>query len=139
MARLEPVRGSYARYQMIQPLSWQVNGASAPTVLRDGTNVNTATGKMFSVTRVSAGLFTVTLTKAPWPQRPFFYPTVEQGAAPTAAVRAHYVKNSWNATNRTFQVQVLTSSTNTASDGDAGDRVSVLLMGGLSSPGVDPA
>jgi hypothetical protein len=132
--------GSYAHSLMQQPMGFQLNGAAAPTVFRDGTNVASAK-KMVSITRVSAGLYTIQLdAKTPWPELPFIYPHIEQAAAPVAPCKVVYVKGSYSKATRSFQVQVLlVGATLTASDGDAGDRVTVLLMGSVASPGTDPA
>lgn len=139
MPRIDPIRGSYAHEQIIQPLSFQVNGASAPTVLRDGTDVSVATGKLFSVTRASAGLYTIALdSDTPWPTRPFLVATVDQAAAPTAQVEARVVVGSYNPSTKSFQVQLITAA-GAASDGDAGDRVTVLVMGSYRTIGTDPA
>lgn len=142
MPKLNRELGSYAQQQMLQPLGFQLNGAGAPTVLRDGTNISTASGKLFTVSRVSAGLYTVTLsplTRA-WPVLPFVVPHIEQAAAPTAVCQVKYVKGSYSASAKTFQVQIQTvGTTPAASDGDAGDRVTILMMGGLGTSGIDPA
>lgn len=141
MPKLEAIDGSYAHSQMFQPLGFQLNLTAAPTIFRDGTNVSTASGKMVSVTRVSAGLYTVTLDqKTPWPEVPFVLPHIEQAAAPTAPCQIKYVKGSYNKVTRSFQVQIQTvGTTPAASDGDAGDRVTILLTGSITSVGTDPA
>lgn len=139
MPVLQNLHGSYARAQITQPLSFQLNGASAPTVLRDGTAVASATGKIFTVTRASAGLYTLTLERAVWPERPFVHVALEQAAAPTAHCQAHYVRDSYSASTRSFQVAVRTCAANAASDADAGDRICVSISGGISSAGKDPA
>lgn len=140
MPRIEKLLGSYGHGLMIQPVGFQLNGAGAPTILRDGTNVSTASGKMFSVARVSAGLFTITLDqKTPWPELPFIIPQLEQAAAPATPCKVRYVKGSYSKATRSFQVQVQTITTPTASDGDAADRCTILIMGGIASPGTDPA
>lgn len=138
MPVVRPLHGSYSYGQFRQTLSFQLNGASAPTVLRDGTAV-ASSRKMFTVARTSAGLYTLTLdSKSRWPVRPEVTVRIEQGATPTAQVLGHYVKGSYNATAKTLQVKVLTTA-NVASDGDATDRVSVTIEGSLGTAGVDPA
>lgn len=140
MAKLNRVLGTYAQQQMYQPLGFQLGASNS--VLRDGTNVTTASGKMFTVTRVSAGLYTIGLLAArgAWPTLPFILPVVEQAAAPTVPISVHYVKGSYSASARTFQVQVMTiGTTPAASDGDATDRVTIFFLGGIGSTGVDPA
>jgi hypothetical protein len=135
-----PLHGSYSPGLMVMNGGFQLNGASAPTVLRDGTKVSSAQ-KMFTVARVSAGLYTVTFnTQFPLPGLPFLHASLEQAAAPTADCTVHVVKNSWSLATRSFQVQVQTvGTTPAASDADAGDRVTFLMIGAIESPGVDPA
>lgn len=138
MPKLDRDMGTYAHQWMVQPLGFQLGASNS--VLRDGTNV-ASTGKMFTVTKVSTGLYTINLsTSTVWPTLPFILPVVEQAAAPTAPVTVHYVKGSYSKTARTFQVQVMTvGTTPAASDGDATDRVTILLSGGIGGPGIDPA
>lgn len=137
MPTLEKLKGTYAHSQMFQPVGFQLG--TPPTVFRDGTNVSSAK-KMVSVTRVSAGLYTVALdAKTPWPELPFIYPVLEQAAAPATPCKVRYVKGSWSKVTRSFQVQVQTITTPAASDGDATDRCTILIMGAIDSPGTDPA
>lgn len=140
MPELERGPRTYAHNQMEQPLGFQLNGAGAPTVLRDGTNVASAK-KIFTVVRTSIGLYTVSLdNKSVWPVFPFIYAQLEQAAAPTAPCTAKYVVNSYNAVARTFQIQVQTiGTTPAASDADAGNRITCLIKGGTDSVGQDPA
>lgn len=135
---LYPVIGAMAPAQFLMEGSFQLG--NPPTVLRDGTKVSSSQ-KMFTVTRVSAGLYTVAfITGFPVPARPFIYLTLEQAAAPVAPVKAHVVKASWSQSTRSFQIQVQTvGTTPAASDGDAGDRVSFLVIGGRNSSAEDPA
>ena len=117
---------------------FQLNGASAPTVLRDGSKVASAS-KKFTVVRNSAGNFTVTFTSGyPLPALPFIHVMLEQAAAPTADAYAFVVKSTWSQSTRSFQIQVQTLA-GAASDGDAGDRLTFLIVGSLISAGVDPA
>ena len=134
------LRGAYSVGQVLVLGGWQLNGASAPTVLRDGSKVSSAQ-KKFSVSRNSAGLYTVTFTSGyPLPALPFIDPKLEQAAAPSAPCKIHYVKNSWSTTTRSFQVQIQTvGTTPAASDADAGDRVTFWMYGSLMSAGTDPA
>ena len=138
MPKLEAVDGSYAHNQMIQPLGFQLGASNS--VLRDGTNVATASGKMFTVTKTSTGLYTIALAqKTPWPELPFILPVLEQAAAPTSVCKVRYVKGSYSKSTRSFQVQVTLVSTGAASDGDAGDRCTIFLVGSITSVGTDPA
>lgn len=135
-----PLRGSYSPAQSVMMGAFKTVTSGNPTVLRDGTKVS-ATQKMFSVTRVSAGLYTVTFTSGyPLPALPFIYATLHQAAAPTADAVLHVVRDSWNTSTRSFQLQIQTNGTTpAASDGDAGDVVSFLIVGALESVGQDPA
>lgn len=137
---LYPTRGSYSPQQVVMTGGFQLNGASAPTVLRDGTKVSSAQ-KMFTVTRVSAGLYTVTFIAGfPLPQLPFVQLTLEQAAAPTVPGKVHLVKGSWNPSTRVFQIQFQSvGTTPAASDLDAADRVHFEIRGAIESVGVDPA
>jgi len=137
---LYPLIGSYSPGQMVMAGGFQLNGSSAPTVLRDGTKVSSAQ-KMFTVSRVSAGLYTVTFIAGfPLPGLPFIDAKLSQAAAPTTPCKIHEVKGSWNASTRSFQVQIQTvGTTPAASDADAGDRVTFVVLGAVDSVGVDPA
>ncbi len=136
---LYPTLGTYSPGQMAMCGGFQL-GAAGATVLRDGTKVSSAQ-KMFTVTRVSAGLYTVTFTAGfPIPERPFVQLTLQQAAAPTVAGKAHEVKSSWSQTTRSFQIQIQSvGTTPAASDLDAGDRVNFRIEGAISSVGTDPA
>lgn len=136
---LYPDVGTYAPAQMHMAGGFQL-GAGGATVLRDGTKVTSAQ-KMFTVTRVSAGLYTVTFIAGfPIPALPFIQLTLAQAAAPATPGKVHEVKNSWNQSTRSFQLQVQTvGTTPAASDLDAGDRVTFLLHGSINSAGQDPA
>lgn len=135
-----PLHGSYSPSLNIMVGGFQLNGSSAPTVLRDGTKVSSSQ-KMFTVSRVSAGLYTVTFNSGfPLPGLPFLDAKIEQVAAPVAPCKAHVVVGSWSLSTRSFQIQVLTNAgTPAASDGDAGDRLTFVMLGAIDSPGVDPA
>lgn len=134
-----PLRGSYSPAQLTMNGSFQLNGASAPTVLRDGTKVSSSQ-KMFTVTRTSQGLYTVTFISGfPLPGLPFLFATIEQGATPTAAAYAYIVKGSWNTATRSFQIQLKTVAAAANTDADAGDRVTFEIKGAIESVGVDPA
>lgn len=135
---LYPDLGSYSPGQMHMLGGFQLG--ATPTVLRDGTRVASAS-KMFTVTRVSAGLYTVTFNdKFPIPARPFIQLTLQQAAAPVTPGRVHEVKASWSQSTRSFQIQCQTvGTTPAASDLDATDRVNFRVEGAISSAGEDPA
>src|SRR5574338_796291 len=116
---LYPLHGSYSPSQSVMIGAFKTVTSGNPTVLRDGTKVS-ASQKMFSVTRASAGLYTVTFAAGfPLPQLPFIYATLHQAAAPTADAVLHVVRDSWNVSTRSFQVQIQTNGTTpAASDGD---------------------
>lgn len=136
---LEPLKGTYSHGLIVLPGGFQLGASNS--VLRDGTNVSTASGKQFTVTKVSAGLYTVQFIAGfPIPERPFVFPSIHQAAAPTTPCKVHYVKGSWSQSTRSFQVQVMTvGTTPAASDGDAGDRIDFLVIGSILSVGTDPA
>jgi hypothetical protein len=136
--RLKPLRGSYSHGQVIQPGGFDLVSSGNPLHVRDGTY---ATSKLFTVTRTSAGRYTVTWTgRNPIPALPFVLPQIEQAATPTTPCQARYVVGSWNQSARTFEIAVDTvGTTPAASDGDAGDRVTFLVIGAWDRPGVDPA
>jgi hypothetical protein len=135
-----PLHGSYSPSQLVMVGAFKTVTSGNPTVLRDGTKVS-ASQKMFSVTRNSAGLYTVTFASGfPLPRLPFIYATLHQAAAPTNDAVLHVVRDSWNTSTRSFQVQIQTNGTTpAATDGDAGDVVSFMLVGAIDSVGVDPA
>src|SRR3569833_458856 len=97
MPKLDKINGSYAHMQIVQPLGFQLNGSSAPTVLRDGTKVATASGKLFTVVRTSIGLYTITLDqKTPWPEVPFILPHIAQVPSPTNICQIKEVRGSYS-------------------------------------------
>lgn len=143
MPEIVKLAGSHGFDQLLIPIGWQLNGASAPTVLRDGTYI-ASNEKMFTVVRTSIGLYTVSFAAdgAERPTLPFLFPHIAQGAPPTTPCQIKEVKNSWAYSNGVYSFQVHIESVGTtpaASDGDVGDRVTVFIMGGLKSPGIDPA
>lgn len=134
-----PLHGSYSPSQLIMSGSFQLNGDQAPSVLRDGTKVSSAQ-KMFTVSRASEGLYTVTFNDGyPIPERPFLHPSIEQATDAVTVCIVEVVKNSWSKSTRSFQLLVRDLSDGTASDGNAGDRVTFLIIGAIDSVGVDPA
>ncbi len=135
-----PLSGVYSTGQVMLLGAFKTVTSGNPTVLRDGSKVS-ASQKKFSVTRESAGLYTVKFTSN-WqlPVLPFIYATLHQAAAPTADAVLHVVRDSWSTATRSFQVQIQTNGTTpAASDGDVGDLVSFLIVGSRNSAGTDPA
>ena len=133
--KLEKELGSYSRWIVKEYLSFRTNGTDAPDRIRDGKS-----SLVLSVTRVSAGLFTVAVrTNRPTITRHIV--TVcdvgEINVPPTQACVAKYVEGSWSQSAGTFQVQVLNGVT--AVDPDSGCRINVTLTGAISSVGTDPA
>ena len=121
--------------------SFRINGTSTPDTIRDGNSKSVA-----SVTRVSAGLFTVKFDAGfPVPERLVnWHVELSQAANPTVWSRAHMVIDSWSQSTRSFQVQVLKSTAagdtaDAASDADDNDQVSWEIFGSISSVGTDPA
>src|SRR5690606_34968874 len=100
-----PLHGSYSPSQLVMVGAFKTVTTSNPTVLRDGTKV--ASGKkMFSVTRESTGLYTVKFASdLRVPQLPFILVSLHQAAAPTADAVAHVVRDSWNPSTKSFQIQ----------------------------------
>lgn len=115
--------------------SFRINGTSTPDGIRDGKS-----NYISSVARVSAGLFTVTLSSN-IPLLPqsivAAFVGIAQVAAPTQACRAAYVLDSYSAITRTFQVKCLDFDTPSAVDPDDNDQISFELVGSANSAGVD--
>lgn len=139
-AVLEPLWGSYSVGQLIQRGSFALG--TPPTVFRDGTSAS-QTHKLFSVTRVSTGLYTVAFVNGLiMPKLPDIWVDIEQNQPPTTPCTAAQVLGSWtySAGVYSFQVNVQTVGTTPAqSDGHAGDRVKFLVIGSITPPGIDPA
>lgn len=123
--------------------SFRINGTSDPDDVRDMNSNGIA-----SVTRGTAGLFTVTLASpenggfTAYPEKPFITAEIQQAANPTVWADARVVRDSWSQANRTFQVQVLTATAagntaDTASDADDNDVIVFELIGSISSQGTD--
>lgn len=136
--KLEKELGSYSRWIVKEYLSFRTNDVSAPDRIRDG-----KTGLVLSVTRVSAGLYTVALRT----DRPSITRHVavhvdlhEINSPPTIAAQVKYVDGSWNQSAGTFQVQVTSfASPPVQIDPDTGSRIAVTLTGSISSVGTDAA
>jgi hypothetical protein len=108
VAKLNPELGSYAQPGIVRINgSFQTNGASAPTVIRDGNS------KIVAVTRVSAGLYEVTLDASgfPIPQTPINILTGRHVlSSPVGVAQANYVGGSWSQSTRKFRIMVTTSA-----------------------------
>lgn len=120
---------------------FRLNGTSNPDNFRDGN-----TGDIESVTRNSIGNFTIKLRNTAG----FTLPTkllahdakLHQAANPTNWARAHYVKDSYSQSARTFQIQILQANATAdtadkASDADDNDLVSFCIEGCIDSIGTD--
>lgn len=137
--KLEKELGSYGKWVIHEYVSFRTNTTSAPDQIRDG-----KTGLVLSVTRVSAGLFTIALrTDRPSPVRHMVehvnlaFPA---NTAPTQTAIAGYVDGSWNQAAGTFQVLVTSAVASSAAvDPDAHARISITLTGSISSVGTDAA
>jgi hypothetical protein len=128
----QPDRGSYSRSVVTLRGSFQTNGASAPTVIRDG-----KAALIKSVVRESAGLFTVTFNDhGMLPSRLITERADLSVAAGGSAAQANVVDESYSQGDRT--VQIVTSSAGAAAD-TTGLRVNFELVGSVSSAGTDAA
>ena len=131
--------GSYGKYVVHEYISFRTNTTSAPDQIRDGNS-----GLVLSVTRVSAGLFTIAMrTDRPSPKRHMVehvnlaFPA---NTAPTQTAIAGYVDGSWNQVAGTFQVLVTSAVASSAAvDPDAHARISITLVGSINGVGTDPA
>lgn len=149
MPQISRDRGSYANGEVVRIFgSFQTNAATAPTVLRDGR------AALFSVVRVSAALYEITLNTGadayPIPERLIVEPRVwgAPAASPSVIGKWDYVAGSYNSTTRKFRIQftkigVLTAPTALAlsivTDADTGERVSFEIVGSINSAGTDVA
>lgn len=140
---LQPEKGSYGRYIIHERLSFRYNAdGDVLDRIRDG-----KTGLVKSVTRESAGLYTVKMRRDRLYVKDGKYitvhPSLSQVAAPTIYADVHYVEGSWQvvADGIEFQVQVMARATDAvaaaASDPDDGDRVSITLTGSYVTVGQD--
>lgn len=108
--KLTEEKGTYAQAGIIHIYgSFQTNGSSAPTVIRDGNSrLITGAGSSGSVVRTSAGLYTVTMD-GPCP-----IPSILLNAwvgnhclsSPTSMFNAYFVDGSYSTTTRSFQILV---------------------------------
>jgi hypothetical protein len=115
--------------------------------IRDGRSGIFTTGGA-SIVRNSAGLFTITLSnKCPAPKIEMTgWVTVEHAAGvPPIFLQGWIVKDSWNASTRSFQIQLLQLPVGAAyvqpavADPTANDRVVIEFTGTISDAGKDPA
>ncbi len=141
--QLQKELGSYGRYIIHERLSFRFN-STGPVLdrVRDG-----KTGLVVSVTRDSAGLYTINMRK----DRPYVtsgkyitvHPSLSQVAAPTKYCDVHYVEGSWSSSGTyvTFKVKVFQRATEAvaaaAADPDNGDRISITLTGSVNTVGQD--
>lgn len=134
-----PLHGSYSPSQLKMVGAFKTVTSGNPTVLRDGTKV-ASDKKMFTVVRESAGLYTVTFNdNVRVPVLPFIDADLHQAVTPTVKAKVHVVNDSWDASEKSFQVKILKDSDASAVDGDAGDTVVFKIDGAIDSVGVDPA
>jgi hypothetical protein len=101
-------RGSYARGEVVRLYgSFKTNGTSAPDTLRDGHSF-----LIKSVARQSAGLYLITLEPETTVPELLIEEHVSIQAIGSQVVlcKARFVAGSWNATNRTFQIKVVTGT-----------------------------
>lgn len=146
MAQTNRERGGYANGEIVRLYgSFQTNGASAPTVLRDGHAF------LFTVARISAGLFEITFASDGFPipeklvtERAWGTPA----GAPTLIGKWDVVAGSYSQTTRKFRVQFTkigalaaptTLALSVTADADTGERVSFELVGSINSAGTDLA
>lgn len=138
-------RGGYYLGQIVRlGGSFVINGTSDPVVIRDGNS-----NAILSVTRASAGLFTVKFLGAdnatadqrfPIPSLPITWNIqLSQAAVPAQACEARLVKNSWSQSNRQFQIQCVDFEVPSAVDPDNGDVIAFEFVGCIDSSGTDPA
>lgn len=121
--------------------SFRINGTSDPDTIRDGNSA-----LVDSVSRASAGLFTVTLAQGPvYPENLITsHISIDRAAVPTQEGEIHMVVDSYDPVGRTFQV-AFTGDTSTSSltpkayDPDDNDMVTWELVGSIGSVGQDPA
>jgi len=133
-------KGGYARGQVVRLHgSFRIDGTSNPDVIRDGNSAYVA-----SVTRVSAGLFTVKFDKDfPIPEILTSWKiSMARAAVPTQEItECNLVVDSYSMSARTFQVACVDGSdgSNGAVDPDDNDMIGFELVGSISSVGTDPA
>lgn len=133
----EKERGGYSRSVIRLCGSFQINGTSAPDVIRDGKSA-----LIKSVARDSAGVFTVTFNDyGTLPKRLISeLATLSTKAAPTKMCVASVVVDSYSQSTRSFKiVTIQMSGTEAVTDPDDNDRVNFELVGSLSSAGTDAA
>lgn len=141
---LEKELGGYSRSIVRYFGSFQTNGSSAATVIRDG-----KTGLIKTVTRVSAGLYTVKFQDGiPLPARMIIERAFKSGVAVSVKSQTvEVVKGSYSQANRQFQIICNTVGDTSLSayadpapgDPDSGDRLGFELVGSISSAGTDAA
>lgn len=130
--KTEAERGGYSRQVIRLEGSFQTNGASAATVIRDGKSA-----LVKSVVRDSVGLYTVTLNDyGTLPSKLISERADLSVAAAGSGSQANIVAGSYSQSSRSFKVVVSTAGS--AAD-TTGLRVNFALVGSLSSAGTDAA
>jgi hypothetical protein len=131
--------GGYLRDAVEIEGSFRINGTSDPDDIRDGNS-----NLIASVTRGSAGLFTVTFAD-PEDGGPTDLPyelitaqcDIMQAAAPSSFVKPHIVVDSYSSVTRDFDIQCIDFSTPSATDPDDDDVITFRLVGSISTQGTD--
>ncbi len=121
--------------------AFRLDGTSNPDVIRDGKS-----NCIESVVRESEGLFTVTFADGfPLPVRlTKEFASISQPVLPTVWAKAHVVLDSYSASTRSFQIQLLEAiaagdTGAEVSDANDNDMVFFELKGSISSAGTDAA
>jgi hypothetical protein len=125
----------YARRVIILRGRFRINGVTTPDEFRDG-----RAGIILSVTRVSQGLFEVTLKPSfPIPKQITFSTAhLAQAAAPTAFAVAAMVRDTYDPVARTFRVATRRITGPATNDPDDNDVVDFQLVGPMIDAFKDP-
>lgn len=114
--RTNEERGTYSQPGIVHIYgSFQTNGSSAPTVIRDGNaRLIYGSGSLGSVVRTSAGLYTITFDSGfPMPPIPIIFNVSNHCLAnPTSLVTAYFVEGSYTKGGNgqwSFQIQVVSN------------------------------
>lgn len=128
-----PIEGGWYPRKFEMEGSFLVNGVIDPDGIRDGNS-----NQIASVTRVSAGLFEVTIADR-WAmiQRPVTLQawTCPADVTPTSATQLGVVEGTYSAITRKFRV--LASVGATATDPEDNTRVCFRITGSMSPVGLD--
>lgn len=115
--------------------SFRINLATTPDDLRDGNS-----NMLLSVTRVSAGLFTVTFdpTCRPIPEKDV---SIDAWLMPIdvtpVAIVVGALADSWNPTTKSFQIICSAAATGVATDPEDNSRICFEVLGSISPVGKD--